>query len=111
MAAAVEYGKHNGNVAVNMYAFTKALKAYEDLREPVADGLAPTPYDPNRHCDAIRVIEWIDNPDRKRANEAFTAGLERQIAYRFEAAVTEPAPVDLEDMTGIANEAFGKVQH
>lgn len=36
------------------------------------------------HCDGERVIAWIDNPERKAASEAFTAGLERQIAYRFE---------------------------
>lgn len=43
-----------------------------------------TPFDPNIHCDAQRVIAWIDDPDRKPANAAFTEGLERQIAYRFE---------------------------
>lgn len=35
-----------------------------------------------------RLIEWMDDPNRKPANEAFTAGNERQIAYRFERAAT-----------------------
>lgn len=45
-----------------------------------------TLFDPNRHCDAERVIAWIDNPERELAVLAFTEGLERQIAYRFETA-------------------------
>lgn len=32
MAAMVEYGKHNNGVAVNTYAFTKALEVYEAHR-------------------------------------------------------------------------------
>lgn len=31
-----------------------------------------------------RILDWIDDPGRKPADIAFTAGLERQIAYRFE---------------------------
>lgn len=45
-----------------------------------------TLFDPNIHCDAERVIAWIDNSKRKAAQMAFTEGLERQIAYRFEDA-------------------------
>lgn len=45
--------------------------------------------------DAARVIAWIDDPNRKPANVAFTAGDERQIAYRFEmASAAAPAIAD-----------------
>lgn len=37
-----------------------------------------------QYADAERLIAWIDDPDRMRANVAFTEGNERQIAYRFE---------------------------
>lgn len=48
------------------------------------DGCFRTHYDPNHHVDAGRIIAWLDNPNRKPANTAFTAGLERDIAYRVE---------------------------
>jgi hypothetical protein len=41
--------------------------------------------------NAERVIAWIDDPNRKPAMHAFTAGNERQIAYRFEQVVTDVA--------------------
>jgi hypothetical protein len=50
----------------------------------VESNWAGTLFDPNRHCDAQRVIAWIDDHERKPANMAFTKGMERQIAYRFE---------------------------
>lgn len=37
-----------------------------------------------RWADAESLIAWLDDPDRKPAAIAFTAGLERQIALRFE---------------------------
>lgn len=36
-------------------------------------------------CNGKRILEWLDNPNRKPAHLSFTDGLERQIAYRFEA--------------------------
>lgn len=38
---------------------------------------------------ASRLIEWLDNPNRKPANIAFTSGNERQIAYRVERLLEE----------------------
>ncbi len=35
-------------------------------------------------ADALRVIAWIRDPARRRANIAFTEGPERQIAYAIE---------------------------
>lgn len=37
-----------------------------------------------KYVNAERLIEWMDNPERKPAIHAFTKGSERQIAYRFE---------------------------
>lgn len=39
----------------------------------------------NKYANAERLIEWMDDPKRKPAQLAFTEGMERQIAYRFEA--------------------------
>jgi hypothetical protein len=43
--------------------------------------------------NAKRVIEWMDDPNRKPAIHAFTAGNERQIAYRFERVVADAEEV------------------
>ncbi len=37
-----------------------------------------------QYCDGPRIIAWLDDPKRGRANIAFTESHERQIAYRFE---------------------------
>lgn len=44
--------------------------------------------------NASRVIEWLDDPRRSPAIHAFTAGNERQIAYRYERLLQ-----DLRDVT------------
>lgn len=38
----------------------------------------------NHLADVRRVLEWLDDPRRKLAVNAFTEGPERQLAYRFE---------------------------
>jgi len=38
----------------------------------------------NVHADFKRVIEWMNDPKRKPAMLAFTAGPERNIGYAFE---------------------------
>lgn len=35
-------------------------------------------------CDGQRVVEWFEDSERRSANVAFTDGVERQLAYRFE---------------------------
>ena len=35
-------------------------------------------------CDGQRVIEWLEDDERRPAGQAFTAGVERQVAYRCE---------------------------
>lgn len=54
----------------------------------------PPAFDPNKHCHALPVLDWLDDPDRKLAFFAFTEGLERQIAYRFEGAISGTALID-----------------
>lgn len=44
-------------------------------------------------ADAARVIEWAMDPNRKRANLAFTAGPERQAAYWIEWAQQQWRPI------------------
>lgn len=44
-------------------------------------------------ADAARVIAWATDPNRKRANLAFTAGPERQAAYWIEWAQQEWMPI------------------
>lgn len=47
----------------------------------------PLPQPPAAHpdiADAARVIAWANDPQRQRANTAFTAGPERQAAYWIE---------------------------
>jgi hypothetical protein len=36
------------------------------------------------HCDGEKIIAWLDDPHKNPANTTFTAGLERQVAYRVE---------------------------
>ncbi len=38
----------------------------------------------NKHADAERLIEWMQDTKRKPATLAFTEGPERQVAYEFE---------------------------
>jgi hypothetical protein len=38
----------------------------------------------NEHADAERLVEWINDPQRKPAYLAFTEGPERQVAYAVE---------------------------
>lgn len=38
----------------------------------------------NEHANAKRVLEWINDPHRKRAVLSFTEGPERQVAYAAE---------------------------
>lgn len=38
----------------------------------------------SEQADASRLIEWINDPNRKHANIAFTEGPERQVAYAIE---------------------------
>lgn len=38
----------------------------------------------NHFADVRRVLNWLNNPNRKRAVNAFTDGPERQLAYQFE---------------------------
>lgn len=38
----------------------------------------------NHLADVRRVLDWLDEPRRKPAVNAFTEGPERQLAYRFE---------------------------
>jgi hypothetical protein len=45
------------------------------------------------HASAKRVADWIGNPIRLPAAQAFTAGPEREIAYAFELAVLKMARV------------------
>lgn len=55
-----------------------------------------------RLADAERVLAWIDDPQRKPAVLAFTEGNERQLAYRFEmalsAAARGPSDADQHDL-------------
>ena len=53
----------------------------------------------NDFANAKRLIEWLEDPKRKPANTAFTEGMERQLAYRFER---------LEGKLKVAVEAFFK---
>ena len=43
-----------------------------------------TPFDEQFLIDRLRT--WMTDPDRRQANVAFTAGLERQLAYLIEDA-------------------------
>lgn len=38
----------------------------------------------NEYANAKRLIDWLNDPNRKPANLAFTEGPERQVAYVFE---------------------------
>lgn len=49
-----------------------------------------------REYQAERINAWLDNPNRQPANLAFTAGSERQIAYRVERLLAEAATAVLE---------------
>jgi hypothetical protein len=42
-----------------------------------------------QECMLNRVLTWIDEENRKSPSLAFTAGPERQIAYRFESLRTQ----------------------
>ena len=50
------------------------------------------------HCNGEKIIAWLDVPNRKSANKAFTAGLERQIAYRVEGSLSH-AKHETEEVT------------
>lgn len=54
------------------------------IKDGTLASMRPRAFDPNQHADAVRVIEWMDNPNRPPAALSFTEGMERQIAYRFE---------------------------
>lgn len=66
---------------------------YPELVEPLARQLAACMRDNldlrTRFCDGQRVLAWLDDPERKPADMAFTAGLERQLAYRFDEVMRE----------------------
>lgn len=51
---------------------------------------------------AQRIIDWLDVPDRKPAIHAFTAGHERQIAYRVERLVESATAQGLAQAVEIA---------
>lgn len=54
-----------------------------------------TKFDPRMHADAGRVLAWLSDKNRKPANLAFTDGLERQLAYRFEDAFSQISELEL----------------
>lgn len=54
--------------------FRGILRQIEALRGERANHLA----------NVRRVLDWLDDPRRKPAENAFTEGPERQLAYRFE---------------------------
>lgn len=44
--------------------------------------------------DTERILSWLNDPNRKPANLAFTAGEERQVAYWMEMAMNEAVKND-----------------
>lgn len=44
--------------------------------------------------DTERLLSWLNDPNRKPANAAFTAGEERQVAYWMEMAMNEALKTD-----------------
>lgn len=61
---------------------TDLERELSDIRQEVA----------NHYAHAGRLIEWIRNPKRKHAVNAFTEGPERQVAYAVEDALGKKNP-------------------